>query len=84
METLLQWFFRLVFGVIFAKVALSFVMPLAGRNAHPMLVEFNYLIARITEPIFAPIRRYTTFKGFDFSPMVIIMILIVIQGALEG
>ena len=74
--------FNVIYGVIIAKVILSFVMPMVGQRAHPMLVNFNLLINRITEPIFAPIRRYTTFSGLDFSPFVIILVLAVIRSKL--
>ena len=47
-----------------------------------MLVNFNQLINQITEPILAPIRRYTTFSGLDFSPFVIILVLAVIRSKL--
>ncbi len=82
MLVLLGYLFNLIFVVIFAKVALSFIMPIAGRNPHPMLVNINLLINQITEPIFAPIRRYTVFSGIDFSPFVVILVVIVIRRAL--
>ena len=82
MLVLLGYLFNLIFVVIFAKVALSFIMPIAGRNPHPMLVKVNLLINQITEPIFAPIRRYTVFSGIDFSPFVVILVVIVIRRAL--
>lgn len=79
---LLQWLFNLIYLVIIAKVILSFVMPMAGRNPHPTLVNLNLLVNQITEPIFAPIRRYTTFSGLDFSPFVVILVLAVIRSKL--
>ena len=82
MLVLLGYLFNLIFVVIFAKVALSFIMPIAGRNPHPILVNINLLINQITEPIFAPIRRYTVFSGIDFSPFVVILVVIVIRRAL--
>ena len=74
--------FNVIYGVIIAKVILSFIMPMVGQRAHPMLVNFNQLINQITEPILAPIRRYTTFSGLDFSPFVIILVLAVIRSKL--
>ena len=79
---ILQWVFNLIYLVVIAKVILSFIMPLAGRTPHPMLVQVNLLVNRITEPIFAPIRRYTTFSGLDFSPSVVILVLAVIRSKL--
>ncbi len=61
---------------IFAKIVLSFVVPLAGANPHPMLLSLNRVVGQITEPILGPIRRVLpTFGMFDFSPMVALIIL---------
>ena len=79
---ILQWVFNLVYVVVIAKVILSFIMPLAGRTPHPLLIQVNLLINQITEPVFAPIRRYTTFNGLDFSPFVVILILVVVRDRL--
>ena len=79
---LLQWFFNAVYVVIFAKVALSFIMPIAGQRPHPTLVNINLLVNRITEPVFAPIRRYTVFSGIDFSPFVVILVVALIRSRL--
>jgi len=46
------------------------------------LLQFNLIINQITEPVFAPIRRYTTFNRLDFSPFVVILVLAVIRGKL--
>ena len=79
---LLQWFFNLIYVVIFAKVALSFIMPIAGQRPHRTLVNINLLINQITEPVFAPLRRYTVFSGIDFSPFVVILVVALIRGKL--
>jgi uncharacterized protein YggT (Ycf19 family) len=82
MLELLHWIFNLIYVIVIAKVVLSFIVPLAGRNPHPVLLRFNLIINQITEPVFAPIRRYTTFSGLDFSPFVIILVLAVIRSKL--
>ena len=82
MLELLHWTFNLIYMVVIAKVVLSFIVPLAGRNPHPLLLQFNLIINQITEPVFAPIRRYTTFNRLDFSPFVVILVLAVIRGKL--
>ena len=79
---LLQWFFNAIYIVIFAKVALSFIMPIAGQRPHPALVRINLLVNQITEPIFAPIRRYTVFSGIDFSPFVVILVVALVRSKL--
>ena len=61
---------------IFAKVILSFVVPLAGARPHPVLISINDLVTRVTEPILGPLRRVLpTFGMFDFSPMAALIIL---------
>ncbi len=79
---LLQWIFNAIYVVIFAKVALSFIMPIAGQRPHPALVRINLLVNQITEPVFAPIRRYTVFSGIDFSPFVVILVVALIRSKL--
>ena len=79
---LLQWFFNAIYIVIFAKVALSFIMPIAGQRPHPTLVRINLLVNQIPEPIFAPIRRYTVFSGIDFSPFVVILVVALVRSKL--
>ena len=78
----LLWFFNAIYVVIFAKVALSFIMPIAGQRPHPTLVNINLLVNQITEPVFAPIRRYTVFSGIDFSPFVVILVVALIRSKL--
>lgn len=79
---LLQWIFNAIYVVIFAKVALSFIMPIAGQRPHPALVRINLLVNQITEPVFAPIRRYTVFSGIDFSPFVVILVVALVRSKL--
>lgn len=79
---LLQWVFNAIYVVIFAKVALSFIMPIAGQRPHPALVRINLLVNQITEPVFAPIRRYTVFSGIDFSPFVVILVVALVRSKL--
>ena len=70
---------------IFARVILSFVIPMSGARPHPMLISINHLVNQITEPILGPIRRVLpTFGMFDFSPMVALVILWLIRTVLSG
>ena len=69
---------------IFARVILSFVIPFAGANPHPILISLNRVVGQITEPILGPIRRVLpTFGMFDFSPMVALIILWAIREILQ-
>ncbi|MDA0264245.1 MAG: YggT family protein [Chloroflexi bacterium] len=70
---------------IFARVILSFVMPMSGARPHPWLVSVNNFIYQITEPVLGPIRRsLPSFGGFDFSPMAVLIILILLQRVVDA
>ena len=68
--------------VIFARVILSFAVYFI-RPPHPQwLVTLDGMIASITEPVLAPVRRMLpSMGGFDFSPMVVLVILWIIRAA---
>ncbi len=65
---------------IFARVVLSWIVPLAGERPHPMLVTIARAVDQITEPILGPLRRVLpNFGMFDLSPMVALIVLWIIQ-----
>ncbi len=65
---------------IFARVILSFVLPLSGARPNPMLLIAYQLVNQITEPVLGPIRRVLpNFGAFDFSPMVAFLVLLLIR-----
>ena len=77
---LIDWLFNLIFIAILGRIILSFVIPLLGRQPNLTLVSIYQALAQVTEPILGPIRRVLpTFGGFDFSPMVAIILLEVIR-----
>ena len=66
--------------VIFARVILSFVVPLMGARPHPILVTISTMVNMVSEPILGPIRRnLPSFGGFDFSPMAVLIAFWVIR-----
>ena len=68
---------------IFARVILSFIVPLSGGRPHPILVSAIRLVNQITEPVLGPVRRsLPKLGGFDFSPMVVLIVLAVVQDRL--
>ena len=70
---------------IFVRVVLSFILPLMGGRPHPVVVTINTLVNQVTEPVLGPIRRtLPSFGGFDFSPMVVLIILIVIRRVVDS
>jgi len=65
---------------ILARVIISW-LPMAGVRVdmyHP-LIRFLY---QITDPILDPIRRFATFGMMDFSPIVALILLEIIQRVL--
>ena len=80
---LIRLIFYVFYAAFIARVVLSFLVPIMGARPHPLLATFANLVHQITEPILAPIRRVLpTFGMFDFSPMVAIILLVVIQEVL--
>jgi len=61
---------------IFARVILSFIIPLSGARPRPIVVSINTMVNQVTEPILGPIRRnLPSFGGFDFSPMAVLIVI---------
>ena len=85
MVVILDYIIILFTIAIFARVILSFVIPMAGARPHPLLLSINQVVNQITEPILGPIRRVLPTLGmFDFSPMVALVILWLIRAAIAG
>nr|MDD3719811.1 YggT family protein [Candidatus Gracilibacteria bacterium] len=68
-------FTELLFYIVFIDVILSWV-TLVGLNIRPKF------IAQIIDPIYSFIKSFlpTTFGPFDFTPIILIMILYFIKG----
>ena len=70
---------------IFARVILSFLIPLSGGRPHPILIKAIHFVNQITEPVLGPVRRsLPSLGGFDFSPMVVLIVLIVLREVVES
>ncbi len=64
--------------IVIADAVLSWIQP------DPDAVPRRYL-ARLTDPLYAPIRAILPSSGpFDFSPLVLIVLLQLLKGALLG
>ena len=71
--------------VIFARVILSFIIQMSGRMPHPIVLTINAFVNQVTEPILGPIRRsLPSFGGFDFSPMAVLIILILLRRVVDS
>ena len=80
---LIKYLINILIFIIVAKAILSFIIPMMGARPHPAVVSINNLLFQITEPILGPIRRVLpTFGMFDFSPLVVIVVLSVISSKL--
>ena len=70
---------------IFARVILTFIIPLTGGKPHPIVVTINTFVYQITEPVLGPIRRtLPSFGGFDFSPMAVLIILVLLRRVVDS
>jgi YggT family protein len=75
--------FTLIYLAILGRIILSFVIPLMQGRVHPAVVNVYDVLTQMTEPILAPIRRVLpTFGMLDFSPLVAIILLQIIQAVL--
>ena len=75
---LLQLFFTFLQLAIFARVIVSWVSP--GNSNNPIIT----IIYQITEPLLSPLRRVIPRVGmFDFTPMIAIIVLTLIQSILS-
>lgn len=72
--------------IIIIQAILSWLVAFNVINTHNGFVRsFLAALDRITEPLYRPIRRVLPdFGGIDFSPLVALLIIIVIQMLLGG
>src|SRR3954469_20722352 len=77
--TVLTW-------IIIGQVILSWLLAFNVLNVHSGGVR-NFIVAldRLTAPLYRPIRRLLPdFGGIDFSPLVILILIQVLQKLLTG
>ena len=80
---LINYFIILFTVAIFIRVILSFAAHFMRPPFPPLLVTIDSVVGQITEPVLGPIRRMLpSFGGLDFSPMVVIIVLMVIREVL--
>lgn len=72
----------LIYAVL-ARVILTLViqfMTQRGGSVHPLVMLLNSVVTQVTDPILNPIRRLLPNTGMlDFSPLVAIIVLQVIE-----
>ena len=72
--------------IIIIQVILSWLVAFNVINTHNDFVRsFLYALDRITAPLYRPIRKVMPdFGGLDFSPIVLIILIIVLDRLLRG
>ena len=75
-----------VWWVIIIQFVLSLLLVFNVINTHNDFVRSLYAaLEKMTEPLYRPIRRFLPdFGGIDFSPMVVVIILMVLDRLLAG
>lgn len=83
MEEIISRLIQLCYVAVLARMVLGLVvqyMAMQGGGAPDILVKIYDVIFSITEPALAPIRRILPQTGMiDFSPLVLIIVLVVIE-----
>ena len=83
---ILQYLLSIVSLVIIIQVVLSwlFVFNVLNTSSHGVRA-FALAIDRLTAPLYRPIRRVLPdFGGIDFSPLVVLILIQVLQKLLSG
>jgi YggT family protein len=72
--------------VIIIQAILSWLVVFNVINVHNQFMRsFLYALDRMTAPLYRPFRKILPdFGGIDFSPMVVLLILFVLQRLLQG
>lgn len=83
---LLDLAIRIYFFIIVAYVVLSMLVSFQIVNPRvPIIAKIGNVLYRLSEPALRPIRRFLpTMAGFDFSPIVLLLILQFVGGWIVG
>lgn len=86
MEEIISRLIQLCYVAVLARMILGLVvqfMSMQGSGAPDILVKIYDVIFSVTEPVLAPIRRILPQTGMiDFSPLVLIIVLVVVEQVL--
>jgi YggT family protein len=84
--TVLDFLLQVAMWVIIVQAILSWLVVFNVINTHNDFVRsFFYALDRMTAPLYRPIRRILPdFGGLDFSPMVVILLIVVLRILLQG
>ncbi|WP_114952903.1 YggT family protein [Sphingosinicella terrae] len=72
--------------IIIIQAILSWLVAFNVINTHNDFVrQFFYALDRLTAPLYRPIRRILPdFGGLDFSPLVVLLLIMVVDQLLRG
>ena len=81
---ILQILLNVVWWIIIIQAILSWLVAFNVINTHNDFVrQLLYALDRMTEPMYRPIRRILPdFGGLDFSPIVVLILLYILQNVL--
>ncbi len=70
-----------LFWIIMIQIVLSWLVAFNVINtSNDFVRQFLYALDRVTEPLYRPIRRILPdFGGLDFSPMVVLLAISILQ-----
>ena len=84
----LSFIITLCYLLLLARIILGFVvqyMSMQGNSVPDVLVKIYEVVFAVTEPVLGPIRRALPQTGMiDFSPLVVMVILVVVQYVLRA
>jgi YggT family protein len=77
---------RILIYIVIAQAILSWLVAFNVINTYNEFVrQLLYALDRLLEPMLRPIRRVLPdLGGLDFSPMVLILLIIIVQRLLHG
>ena len=88
MLQLISLIITLCYLLLLARIILGFVvqyMAMQGNSTPEALIKIYEVVFGLTEPVLGPIRRMLPQTGMiDFSPLVVMVILVVVQYALRA
>jgi YggT family protein len=84
--SVLMLLLNILWWVILIQFVLSLLIAFNVINTHNDFVRNFYgALDRMTEPLYRPIRRLLPdFGGIDFSPMVVVILIMILQRLLSG
>ena len=83
---ILELLLNVLWWIIIIQVVLSWLFAFNVLNtSSDGLRRFVEALGRITEPLYRPIRRILPdFGGLDFSPLIVLLLIAVVQMLLDG